>query len=52
MKLWKLVNLIDFRFLLINVQSKESFGYKIWEFLNKVKTDVDIQFLGWMIKKA
>ena len=52
MILRKLANLIDFRFHHVCVQSAWTFLPKIWEKLEKIKTDVDRLLLVSKLKKS
>ena len=47
----KLANLIDFRFLDVYVQNKYKFDFKIWQMVEKIKTDVD-GLLVWKMKES
>ena len=52
MILRKLANLIDIRFLHVCVYSTENFMSKIWEMLEKLKTDVDRLLMISKLKKT
>ena len=51
MILGKLANLIDFKFLHVCVQNTKNSDLKIWEMVEKIKTDVDRQLLVSKLKK-